>query len=101
MRVFGLAKELKMTSKALLGGLKKLGITATNHMSALSDAEVAKVWETLGKGISKAGEDKKGKKDKKTKTGIVAKKTKAAKGTKKKKKALAIEEPPPQKKENT
>ena len=100
MRVFDLAKELEMTSKALLGGLKKLGIPATNHMSALSDAEVAKVWETLGKGVSKASQDKKEKKEKKTKAGIAEKKTQTAKGAKKKKSSLATKEPPAPKKKS-
>ncbi len=76
MRVFELAKQLDITSKALLASLKKKGIKASNHMSALPDQAVQAILDKQGKGGKAAA--------KKT-----AKKTKRAKATK------VVEAPPP------
>ena len=43
MRVYELAKELGLTSKALLAELASLDVAAKNHMGALSEADIAKV----------------------------------------------------------
>src|SRR5438093_652775 len=43
MRVFELAKQLGITSKDLIGDLKGIGVTVSNHMAALEDDTVAKI----------------------------------------------------------
>jgi len=43
MRVFELAKQLGLTSKDLIGDLKGIGVTVSNHMAALEDETVAKI----------------------------------------------------------
>ncbi|MBI4432491.1 MAG: translation initiation factor IF-2 [Candidatus Omnitrophica bacterium] len=48
-RVHELAKELKITSKALISELKKLKITAKSHMSVLTEAEVRSAKTALKK----------------------------------------------------
>jgi translation initiation factor IF-2 len=90
MRVFELAKELETTSKVLLARLGKLGIKASNHMSALSEAEVAKAISSLKKGGSppKQSEPKLQKQEKKTKSPKPSKK----------KESLMVEEPSPRQK---
>src|SRR2546426_341845 len=51
MRVFELAKQLGITSKDLIGDLKGIGVTVSNHMAALEDDTVAKI---LAKAAGKA-----------------------------------------------
>ncbi len=53
VRVHELAKELKLTSKELIGKFKGLKINAKNHMSVLSDAEVKLVKNSLVKAPAK------------------------------------------------
>ncbi|MGD9874816.1 MAG: translation initiation factor IF-2 [Kiritimatiellia bacterium] len=43
MRIFELAKELNVSSKDLLAKLRAMGIEAPNHMSALTDAQIAQI----------------------------------------------------------
>ncbi|MFQ5579532.1 MAG: translation initiation factor IF-2 [Nitrospiria bacterium] len=78
MRVFELAKQLDITSKALLASLKKKGIKVSNHMSALSDEDVQTILDKQGKRVKPAPR----------KTG---RKTKQAR-------AKVVEPPPPPKK---
>jgi translation initiation factor IF-2 len=59
MRVFELAKKLKMPSKELLKELQKLGISAKNHMTSLEDADVKRVQAALRKGTEPAAPVKK------------------------------------------
>ncbi|MFA9424633.1 MAG: translation initiation factor IF-2, partial [Sedimentibacter sp.] len=48
MRIYELAKELKMNSKELVGiAEQELGITIKNHMSSISDLEVIKLRKAL------------------------------------------------------
>ncbi len=47
VRVHDLAKELKLTSKELMGKLKKLKVDAKSHMRVLTALEVKKVKESL------------------------------------------------------
>ena len=47
MRVYELAKQLDLTSKALISELTDLGIEVKNHMSSLDEAGVAKVKAKL------------------------------------------------------
>lgn len=54
MRIFELAKELNISSKDLLAKLRAMGVEAPNHMSALTDAQIARVRETVGSPASKA-----------------------------------------------
>lgn len=49
MRVFELAKKLKLTSKDLLRDLKKMGIKAQNHMTSLPASDVQRVLGHLKK----------------------------------------------------
>ena len=44
MRVFEIAKKIKMTSKELLAELKKMKIKVSNHMSSLEDADTEKIF---------------------------------------------------------
>lgn len=66
MRVFELAKQLDITSKELLASLKKKGIKASNHMSALADHDVQTILDKLGKG-GKAASKKPARKTKQAK----------------------------------
>jgi translation initiation factor IF-2 len=43
MRVFELAKKVKLTSKDLLRELKKMGIKAQNHMASLQESDVQRI----------------------------------------------------------
>jgi len=79
MRVFELAKQLNITSKVLLTSLKKKGIKASNHMSALTDQDVQSILDKQGKGAKPAPK----------KTSRKIKQAKAAK---------VVEAPPPPKK---
>jgi len=47
MRVHQLAKELDLQSKELISHLKKLGVEAKNHMSAISADDVERVKNSL------------------------------------------------------
>jgi len=91
MRVFELAKELKMTSKVLLSKLGKLGIKVSNHMSALSETDVAKALSSLNKDASPK------KKQAEPKSLKPEKKTKSLKASKKKETSV-VEEPAPRQK---
>src|SRR2546430_2470661 len=51
MRVFELAKQLGIPSKDLIGDLKGIGVTVSNHMAALEDDTCAKI---LAKAAGKA-----------------------------------------------
>ena len=48
VRVFELAKELKLTSKELMGELKKMRIEVKSHMSVLEDETVAYIKRHWG-----------------------------------------------------
>ncbi|MGH7261693.1 MAG: translation initiation factor IF-2 N-terminal domain-containing protein, partial [Nitrospiraceae bacterium] len=48
-RVFDLAKQLEMESKALLAELKRLGIAVKSHSSTLDEDAVRTVLAKLGK----------------------------------------------------
>ncbi|MCL4405863.1 MAG: translation initiation factor IF-2 N-terminal domain-containing protein [Firmicutes bacterium] len=50
IKVYELARELKMESKALLAKLKVWGVHAPNHMSVLDDKTVAQIKVRLKKG---------------------------------------------------
>ena len=47
MRVFELARKLRITSNELLGKLKELKIDATSHMTSLKEADVSKIEKSL------------------------------------------------------
>jgi translation initiation factor IF-2 len=49
MRVFELAKKLKLNSKDLLRELKKMGIKAQNHMTSLQESDAKRVLGRLRK----------------------------------------------------
>ena len=50
IRVYELAKDLKMTNKALLSKMKELKIEVKSHMSSLQDSDISKIKKKcLGK----------------------------------------------------
>lgn len=59
MKVYELARELKIESKALLAKLKLWGIHATNHMASLDDKTVAQIRVRIKKGDEPPQEKKK------------------------------------------
>ncbi len=59
IKVYELARELKMESKALLAKLKVWGVHAPNHMSVLDDKAVAQIKVRLKKGEEPPQEKKK------------------------------------------
>ena len=59
IKVYELARELKMESKALLAKLKVWGVHAPNHMSVLDDKTVAQIKVQLKKGEEPPQEKKK------------------------------------------
>ena len=59
IKVYELARELKMESKALLAKLKMWGLHAPNHMSVLDDKTVAQIKVRLKKGDEPPQEKKK------------------------------------------
>ncbi|MDH5526542.1 MAG: translation initiation factor IF-2 [Nitrospirota bacterium] len=52
MRVFELARDLRVTSRELLAALGKMGVSVEDHASRLSDDDVEKVRQKLGKAAS-------------------------------------------------
>ncbi len=48
-RVYELARELQIESKAILARLKSLGITVASHQSTLTDVQVQEIRRALGK----------------------------------------------------
>jgi len=50
MRVFELARKLKISSKELLAKLKEMKINASSHMASLKDVDVNKVEKSLAAG---------------------------------------------------
>ncbi|MCK5556744.1 MAG: translation initiation factor IF-2 N-terminal domain-containing protein, partial [Candidatus Hydrogenedentes bacterium] len=83
MRVFELARKLKITSKELLAKLKELKIDATSHMASLEDGDISKVKKSLApkkKMVRKKAEPKKAAK-KPAKKVSARKKTTAGKAT--------------------
>ncbi len=82
MRVFELARKLRVTSKDLLARLRDLKIDATSHMASLEDAEVSKVEKSFARD-KKAAAKPKAKPTKtvkkKAKTEVAPKKRRAAK----------------------
>jgi translation initiation factor IF-2 len=75
MRVYELAKELKMTSKELMEKMNELGLAVNSHMSTLESDEANMIRELIDE------ENNKGKESKKTSKG----KAKPAKNMKKEK----------------
>lgn len=59
MKVYELARELKIESKALLAKLKLWGIHATNHMASLDEKTVAQIRVRIKKGDEPPQEKKK------------------------------------------
>ena len=54
IRVYELAKDLKMTNKALLSKMKELKIEVKSHMSSLQDSDISKIKKKcLGKAKKK------------------------------------------------
>jgi len=54
MRVFELAKQLGVTSKDLMSDLKSMGVTVSNHMTALEDETVTQI---VNKAAAKSGKE--------------------------------------------
>ncbi|MDH4229710.1 MAG: translation initiation factor IF-2 [Nitrospirota bacterium] len=52
MRVFELARDLEVTSRELLAVLGKMGVSVEDHASRLSDEDVARVRQKLGKAVA-------------------------------------------------
>ena len=50
MRVYELARDLKLTSRELLAALAKMGIEVEDHASVVSDGDAEKVRQKLVKG---------------------------------------------------
>ncbi len=72
-RVHELAKELGISNKAMLEKLQSMGIKASSHMNAVSDADCQAVREAIGKDGEKQAEPSE--KAKRTDTGVKPEKT--------------------------
>jgi len=88
MRVFELARKLRITSKELLARLRDLKINATSHMATLEEAEVKKVEKSFAREKKPAAKPKaRPKKAVKKKAATAARTKKRTAAVKPKKKA--------------
>ena len=101
MRVFQLAKELKLSSKELIKILSDLGIEAKSHMNELSSDSIALLKKHLKTPSSTALKEKAKPKDKTDKTDKAAEKVKERKPVKKKEEKDKKEEKPKEIKEES
>ena len=58
-KIHEIAKEIGMTSKELIEKVKELGIEVKNHMSVLSEEDIARVKASLGQSVEKPKQEKK------------------------------------------